>query len=120
MDHDGDSILTGAERDQILANLLKTLGKNNEWESLGRLRKKLFNSPNAPVSYPFLWDTPQHDYVQWNGLTENSGLKAIGRNAGEAIGVFGTLDWSERTGFSISSLVAGTGFSVSTSATNPR
>ena len=48
--------------------------------------------------------------MQWNGLTENSGLKAIGRNAGEAIGVFGTLDWSERNGFSISSLVAGTGF----------
>ena len=22
---------------------------------------------NAPVSYPFLWDTPQHDRVQWNG-----------------------------------------------------
>ena len=107
---DGDNVLTGAERDQILANLLNTLGKNNEWESLGRLRKKLFNAPNAPVSYPFLWDTPQHDYVQWNGLTENSGLKAIGRNAGEAIGVFGTLDWSERKGFSISSLVAGTGF----------
>lgn len=108
--HDGDSVLTGEERDQILGNLLKTLGKNNEWESLGRLRKKLFNSPNAPVSYPFLWDTPQHDYVQWNGLTENSGLRAIGRNAGEAIGVFSTLDWSERKGFSISSLVAGQGF----------
>ncbi len=22
---------------------------------------------NAPVSYPFLWDTPHHDKVQWNG-----------------------------------------------------
>lgn len=84
--HDGDSVLSGLERDQMVGNLLKVLNKNNEWESLGRLRKKLFNPPNAPVSYPFLWDTPQHDYVQWNGLTENAGLKAIARNAGEAIG----------------------------------
>ena len=30
-----------------------------------------FNSPNAPVSYPFLWDTPQHDFVQWNGIGDN-------------------------------------------------
>ena len=22
--------------------------------------------PSAPVSYPFIWDTPQHDVVQWN------------------------------------------------------
>ena len=22
---------------------------------------------NAPVSYPFIWDTPQHDRVEWNG-----------------------------------------------------
>ena len=27
---------------------------------------------NAPVSYPFLWDTPQHDFVQWNGIANRS------------------------------------------------
>src|SRR5262249_4025863 len=31
-------------------------------------------TPNAPVSYPFLWDTPQHDVVQWNGSAPNAGL----------------------------------------------
>ena len=41
----------------------------------------------------------------------NSGLKAIARNAGEAIGVFGTLDWTERNGFSLPSLITGQGFS---------
>ena len=48
-------------------------------------------SPDAPVSYPFLWDAPQHDYVQWVGLTSNSGIGAVGRNTGEVIGVFGKV-----------------------------
>ncbi len=26
---------------------------------------------DAPVSYPCLWDAPQHDRVQWNGAAEN-------------------------------------------------
>ena len=107
-----DRVLTGEQRDQVVHNLLAILTKNRSLEGLeplGKLRNKLFNPPNAPVSYPFLWDTPQHDYVQWNGLTENSGLKAIARNAGEAIGVFGTLDWTERDGFSLPAFITGQG-----------
>ena len=57
------------------------------------IKHALFNEPNAPVSYPFLWDIAHSDYVQWNGLAGNSGVGPIGRNAGEVIGVFGTLDW---------------------------
>jgi hypothetical protein len=102
-------VLSGAQRDQIFKNVVTRLNENGGWERLGDLRKKIFNSPNAPVSYPFLWDTPRHDYVQWNGLTENAGLKAIARNAGEAIGVFGTLDWTERDGFSLPSFITGQG-----------
>lgn len=48
----------------------------------------------APVSYPFLWDTPQHDVVQWNGAAPNSQLLSLGplaRNLGEVIGVFGEM-----------------------------
>ncbi len=107
-----DRVLSGEQRDQIVHNLLAVLTRNRTLEGLeplGKLRKKLFNPPNAPVSYPFLWDTPQHDYVQWNGLTENSGLKAIARNAGEAIGVFGSLDWTEREGFSLPAFITGQG-----------
>jgi cytochrome c5 len=73
------------------------------------LLNKLFNSPNAPVSYPFLWDIPQHDYVQWNGIAANAGLGPLGRNAGEVIGVFGTLDWAIKDGFSVPALLGGQG-----------
>lgn len=41
--------------------------------------------PSAPVSYPFLWGTPQLDWVQWNGSANNP----FGRNAGEVLGTFG-------------------------------
>ena len=54
--------------------------------------KDNFNSPNAPTSYPYIWDTPQHDYVEWNGSQTNSSLGALARNVGEVIGVFGEID----------------------------
>lgn len=34
------------------------------------------NPPNAPVSYPFLWNVPQQDHVQWDGLAMNQPLPA--------------------------------------------
>jgi hypothetical protein len=49
----------------------------------------------APVSYPFLWDTPQHDLVQWNGSAPNTRILQLGplsRNTGEVLGVFGQLE----------------------------
>ncbi len=61
---------------------------------------------DAPVSYPALWDTPQHDFVQWNGAAENKRsflvkslvgtdrIGALGRNTGEVFGVFGEIDAS--------------------------
>jgi hypothetical protein len=53
--------------------------------------------PNAPVSYPCLWDTPQHDYVQWNGSAPNKFPgNPLFRNLGEALGVFGTVDVTPR------------------------
>lgn len=62
---------------------------------IGLVKSALFNEANAPVSYPFLWDIAQSDYVQWNGLAANEGLGPLGRNTGEVIGVFATLDWHE-------------------------
>lgn len=49
--------------------------------------------PPAPVSYPVLWDTPQHDRVQWNGSAANEPkqIGPISRNVGECIGVFGRM-----------------------------
>ena len=41
----------------------------------------------------------------------NAGLGPIGRNAGEVIGVFATLDWAQKPGISLSSVISGQGFS---------
>lgn len=49
--------------------------------------------PAAPVSYPAIWDAPQHDCVQWNGAASNAGLGHLVRNTGEVLGVFGTLEF---------------------------
>lgn len=98
---DGNNTLSGTQRDQIFAALTD--------DQLKKFIRVITNEPNAPVSYPFLWDIPQHDYVQWNGIAANAGLGSVGRNTGEVIGVFGTLDWKRKPGFSISSLITGQG-----------
>ena len=73
-----------------------------------RVRDALFNEPNAPVSYPFLWDIPQSDYVQWNGVAANAGVGPLGRNTGEVIGVFAQLDWTASDPwFSLSAQLSG-------------
>lgn len=46
-----------------------------------------YHPADAPASFPFLWDTPRLDWVQWNG----SAGSPIGRNVGEVLGVFGQL-----------------------------
>jgi hypothetical protein len=46
---------------------------------------------NAPVSYPFLWDTPQQELEQWIGIAKSGGpldLFSLSRNVGEVLGVF--------------------------------
>jgi len=60
------------------------------------------NPPNAPVSYPFLWNISQQKKVQWNGFVENdpktfpSGqvidYLGLGRNVGEVVGVFADVN----------------------------
>ena len=50
--------------------------------------------PNAPASFPCLWDIVQHKFVQWNGSAPNLGPEGPGallRNIGEVIGVFGEV-----------------------------
>lgn len=60
----------------------------------------IINPSDAPVSYPFLWNIGKQKQVQWNGAAQNGRLKlpggsleygAMGRNAGEVIGVFGEV-----------------------------
>lgn len=54
------------------------------------------NPADAPVSYPFLWNINKQKKVQWNGAAQNARLGnfdygAMGRNAGEVLGVYGEL-----------------------------
>ncbi|MCW3097991.1 MAG: hypothetical protein JWL77_3609 [Chthonomonadaceae bacterium] len=56
-------------------------------------------APNAPVSYPFLWNVNQQDHIQWHGEVENINpfrlldpIDRLGRNTGEVMGVFARID----------------------------
>jgi cytochrome c5 len=42
----------------------------------------------APVNFPFLWNAPYQDYVQWPGNVPNWGPGSLARNVGEVLGVF--------------------------------
>lgn len=96
-------LFDSTQDDHVVERTLPLLSEKHRVQFLAHV----FNSPNAPVSYPFLWDIPQHDYVQWNGLAANAGVGPVGRNAGEVVGVFGTLDWKIKPGFSLSSILGG-------------
>jgi mono/diheme cytochrome c family protein len=98
-------VLNGTDRDRIMETLTTALSL----KQVLYFRNKMFNAPNAPVSYPFLWDIPQHDYVQWNGVAANAGLGPIGRNTGEVIGVFGTMDWSLSDHWTLAGVFSGQG-----------
>jgi hypothetical protein len=58
------------------------------------------NPPDAPVSYPHLWGAGRQTHVQWDGIAVNTPTNqlgrdfdagALGRNAGEVIGVFADI-----------------------------
>ncbi len=55
-------------------------------------------APDAPVSYPVLWDAPHLDVVQWNGSAPNSGPGPLLQNVTTALVVYGSLDISQRAG----------------------
>ncbi|MER0216167.1 MAG: ribonuclease E [Nitrosomonas sp.] len=103
---DMEPVLNSGDRDHIVERTQMYLTRKQSIQ----LRNKIYNPADAPVSYPFLWDVPQHDYIQWNGRVDNSGLGPMARNAGQLIGVFGTLDWQEKDGFTLSSILGGQGF----------
>ena len=109
-----EPILNGEEHDHLIERIRSAPSLSGDDQTslkrLVKLRDEIFNPADAPVSYPFLWDIPQHDYVQWNGAVGNAGIGPIGRNAGQVIGVFGTLDWQKKKGVTLSSVLGGQGF----------
>lgn len=61
------------------------------------------NPADAPVSYPFLWNVPQLNKVEWNGSAPNIDLNdaragAMVRNTGEVIGVFADITIRNKPG----------------------
>ena len=69
----------------------------NKTAMLNEAAFQIRGEPDAPVSYPFIWNAPQHDYLQWNGIVQNSkfgtgknqfDIGALVRNTSEVMGVF--------------------------------
>jgi mono/diheme cytochrome c family protein len=54
--------------------------------------------PDAPVSYPVMWDASHLDLVQWNGSAPNAGPGPLLQNVTTALAVYGSLDVSGRDG----------------------
>ena len=104
-------VLDGEDRDRLFGSLaqLWASGSMRQKIEVLHIRNSIFNSPDAPVSYPFTWDIPQHDYVQWNGIGSNAGLGPMGRNTGEVIGVFGSMDWSKSDRWTLAGVFSGQG-----------
>ena len=55
-------------------------------------------APDAPVSFPVLWDAPHLDFVQWNGSAPNAGPGPLLQNITTALAVYGSLDINQRAG----------------------
>ena len=77
-------LAAGPARTDALGQIINTLAVSNLHEP-DNLRPI-----SAPVSYPFLWYTPDLEWVQWVPIANNP----IARNAGEALGVFGVADFT--------------------------
>lgn len=50
------------------------------------------HSPNAPTSFPVMWDASHLDLVQWNGSAPNKEPGPLFQNAITALAVYGTID----------------------------
>jgi len=49
--------------------------------------------PNAPVSYPYLYNVSRLNKVQWDGVANNTSVAArLGRNVVEVVGVFARIN----------------------------
>ncbi|MGB0911567.1 MAG: di-heme-cytochrome C peroxidase [Nitrospirales bacterium] len=85
---DGEGIRYGYARLDAFGGILNEVVHN-----LNKTTARI--PPDAPVSYPFIWDAPQLEWVQWNGAVNNP----IARNAGEVVGVFGKIVGSKSIPF---------------------
>src|SRR3546814_18421432 len=83
-----DIILNDVEFWAIIENLMSTEPGYPALStaSMFRVRDAFFNSPNALVSYPFLWAATRSDFVQWNGLASKALPGPLGRSEERRVG----------------------------------
>lgn len=98
-------VVVGNSFDRIVKNVRPLLTRRQMVE----LKNELFNSPNAPVSYPYLWDVSRSDYLSYNGFSKTADHGVINQSIMDAIGSLSTIDWEEKRGFSLSKLISGDG-----------
>jgi hypothetical protein len=60
--------------------------------ALAMVDAKNRHEPDAPVSFPPLWDTTRLDFVQYTGVAKNTMTGPLTRNIGQIIGVFARID----------------------------
>ena len=80
----------------------------NKVAFLTEAEPQMRGEPDAPVSYPFIWNANQHDFLQWNGIVPNSKVAlgrgrnidggALVRNTSEVMGVFADVDVNHEFG----------------------
>jgi len=64
---------------------------------LNQVTAHMLNRPDnarpvdAPASFPYLWDTPYLDFVQYIGVVPNDNAGVLARNVGQVLGVFGEV-----------------------------
>lgn len=96
----------------ILNKIALLLGDINDEVAFAVEKDGVFDEPfkvmaNAPASYPFVWNTSQQVFIEWNGIATNTARVKLGgldtdpgaliRNVSEVIGVFGHVDAQEGT-----------------------
>uniref|UniRef100_UPI00333E8065 di-heme-cytochrome C peroxidase n=1 Tax=Sandarakinorhabdus sp. TaxID=1916663 RepID=UPI00333E8065 len=77
----------------------------NKVAFLNNATSQIRGKPDAPVSYPFIWNTRQQEFVQWNSLVPNSIAKigalkipvgSLVRNTSQSIGVYADVTLREK------------------------
>ena len=103
-----EKIVYGHGRLDAVGHILNKVAFLASGENDGPSAEALRMEPNAPVSYPHIWNAAQHDRLQWNGIVPNDKIAlgpggkvdagALVRNATEVIGVFADVDVRRQPG----------------------
>lgn len=98
-EYNATSTVYGPGRLDAVGHIFNKVAYNNEDPQQFR------GEPDAPVSYPHIWNISQHRFLQWNGIVENIKVGyrgrvvdagALVRNTSEVLGVFADITVVDR------------------------